>query len=351
VAKVDLTGHLTYIRKQGGPGCWGYATLAIWDVLNEMTVPNPPNLSMNLWLMLHARRDLWTESRTFLTPDGRYRNMAKPNGDPVPGPEWGDNGFFQTFGITTEGTEPHIAGARFIGGFTDEGVNEARYYRLAHEPTSIAISTASFKAALNASKPIRLESGPHVIAILGYDDATQTFTYVDSAGDQAYPAGGFSTFSYAEIDAQQTNWLGRISNAFTIEVIPPPPVPVAEIWVEHAATRLNLNLWLSAEGSAQQKRKIWPPYELLGGDGQPFDTSRTLHYRVPLPRELIWPPEPDGCVVLDLYDSNAIVRGPGGGQVKRLRAAWGHHVIESAQVSGQGPIAFGPNGSLRLTIP
>ena len=115
--------------------------------------------------------------------------------------------------------------------------------------------------------------------------------------------------------------LGKISNAYTIEILPPLPVPVAEIWLRHTTSRLNVRLWLSVVQSGQQKRMIWPPYE-LGADnsGRPFDDSLTLHYRVTLPRESVWPPTAQNQVALDLYDSDVIMRGTGGGEVIALRA-------------------------------
>ena len=355
MAKVDLTKYLTYIRTQGGPGCWGYATLAIWDVMNETRSEHPPNLSMNLWLMQHARRDLWQKKipagvvkGKFQTPDGRYHPIGGSK-DNEKGPEWG---FFQSFGITTEGTEPHIAGTRFTGQITRDGTNEAGNYRLASEPNDIAISTKEFKKQLDKWNPIRVEGGGHVLAVLGYDDAKKTFTFVDSYGDQARGGDGFGAFTYAEIDAKKTKSGHAIHRALTFDVVPPKPVPVAEIWVKHSATRLNVNLWLSVEGSAQQKRKIWPPYELDSYDnGQPFDSSRTLHYRVPLPNETIWPPAAKRRIVLDLYDSNVIERGAGGGELIAFRTMFGSHIVNSKQILGKTPIGFKAYQHRRFAVP
>lgn len=353
MASVDLSEYITYHRVQGGPGCWGYATLACWDVLNEIAAPNAPNLSMNLWLRLHALGDQWRASGVVAVPDGRFLSMRKADGTPVPGPEWGDPPFFNTFGSTTEGTEPHVADLRLIGGFTREGTNEARNYRLAREPAPVAVSTASFKAELNRKHPIRVETSPaagqgHVQAILGYDDATQRFKVLDSAGDQAYGAdGAYHFLAFADADAQQMPGWGRISAAYTIQIVPPRPVPVAEVWIEHDSTRANVDLWLSAGGSPQPKRKIWPAHQT----GEPLpDPSRTLHYKVPLPREIVWPPSPQGRAVLDLYDSNRIASGPGGGRVRAFRAAFGLHVVDSAALAG-GPVAFKAHDHVRLTIP
>lgn len=258
-----------------------------------------------------------------------------------------------TLGITTEGTEPHVADLRLIGDFTHEGTNEARNYRLAGEPTSVGISTASFRAELDQHHPIRVETTPsvgqgHVQAILGYEDATQRFKVLDSSGDRAYGAdGAYHYLAFADADAKRMPGWGPITAAFTIQVVPPKPVPVAEVWIEHDASRANVDLWLSAEGSPQPKRKIWPAHET----GEPLpDPSGTLRYKVPLPREIVWPPSPAGRAVLDLYDSNRTALGPGGGRVRAFRAAFGSHVVDSAALVG-GPIAFSAHDHVRVTIP
>lgn len=59
--------------------------------------------------------------------------------------------------------------------------------------------------------------------------------------------------------------------------------------------------------------------------GRPFDDSRTL--RVPLPREVVWPPKASSRILLDLYDPNAIEREAGGGQVIALRFGGGVSVL------------------------
>jgi len=323
---VDLSKYLSFIRHQGGDGCWGYATLAMWEILNEMQCPYSPTLSMNLWLMLHRRRELWEKQGFIFSPDGRSHKLTNP-----------EFGFFQSFGITTEGTEPTISSGRWIGGFTDEGVNEAQNYRLKSPPLEIEISAKKFKEELALNHPIRLEAGPHVIAIVGYDETKQTFKYVDSAGDQAWQ-GGFSTFTFTEIDNKKV-YLGTISKAYTIEIIPPKPVPVAHIWIEHETRRMNLNLWLGIEDSPLPKRKIWPAWEW----GE--DNSRTLRYTVRLPSELVWPPKLGNRVTLDLYDSGAIE--PSGGTVKAFTVVFGGHIINGAGL----PVKFKAGEHLRLFAP
>jgi len=332
---VDLSKYLSFIRYQAVEGCWGYATCAVWDILNELHCPNSPTISMNLWLMLHRRRDLWEKQKQIKTPDGRFHNMTNP--------EWG---FFQSFGITTEGTEPHISDYRYTGGFTDEGINEAINYRLKSVPTEIEISSINFCKELNLYHPIRLEANPpasqgHVIAIVGYNEVQKTFKYVDDKGDRIQ--GGFDTFTFAEIDNKIIWGNYHLDKAYTIEIIPPRPVPIAHIWIKHNTSRMNLNLWLSIDGSPQPKKKIWPASELQ-------DDSQNLNYNVRLPSEIIWPPSPGNRIVLDLYDSGARWSG-GGGEVIELRAAFGAHIINCTEVLNNGPITFKSGEHRRFYIP
>lgn len=344
---VDLSKYLHFMRFQDGDGCWGYATCAIWDILNELHCPNSPAMSMNLWLMCHRRRDLWemvgnNRKWQFYTPDGKFHSF-------MDGPEFG---FFQDFGNTTEGTEPEAASGRWAGGFTEEGVNEAQNYRLKYFPSEsgsipicpIDISSKKFCEELGKNHPIRMEAKPpnfagHVIAIVGFDDILKTFKYVDSAGNTAIQ-GGFGTLTFAEID-NKTIWGNyHIDKAYTIEVVPPRPVPVARIRIKHSNSRQNINLWVSAEGSPQPKRKIWPSFEW------PNDLIKNLNFNVRLPSEFIWPPSPKNRVILDLYDSGAI--SDGGGEVVGLSAAFGEHIVNSNQVV---PVGFKAGEHLRLYIP
>lgn len=357
---VDLSKYLQYIRYQGGEGCWGYSMLAMWDILNEMHCPNSPNLSMNLWLMLHREREQWSAkwwqdnctkplhyNGKFQTPDGRLHQFET-------GPEYG---LFQTFGITTEGTEPHIGSTRWTGGFTEEGINEAANYRLVASdpdrlnPQSIEISAQSFRQQLDQSYPIRLSAGKHFVAIVGYDEKQKIFKFIDSGGDRAHQ-NGFGTFTFGEIDSKKTNWLGVVASAEIIRIIPPRPVPIVRIGVRHALSRQNINLWLSAEGSPKPKKKIWTAWEL------PEDNSSGLDFKVRVPSEFIWSPSPKNRLLIDLYDSGAIpllVNGnqvPSGGEIFELYAAFGNHVIQCTELREKGGVIKFKTGEHKvLTIP
>lgn len=74
--EVDLSKYLRYIRWQGGDGCWGYSLLSVWDIMNEVACPNSPNLSLNLGLFLHRRRDLWERQGGIYSPDERFHKKG-----------------------------------------------------------------------------------------------------------------------------------------------------------------------------------------------------------------------------------------------------------------------------------
>jgi hypothetical protein len=335
---VNLAKYLRFVRTQGGDGCWGNAGCAVWDILNEIASPNCPNMSMNPWLMIHRRSDLFEvidngKNRLwhFNTPDGRYFTFKG-------GPEYG---FFQSYGNSTEGCEPTIPIGRWVGGFTEEGCNEAQNYRLKGNPATIVISSQSFRTALDKNRPIRLAAGQHWVAIIGYDEVKKLFTYVDSANyaDRT----GFGTLTFADIDQGKAGSIGKIIDAQTWEVIPPRPVPTAIIHIKHKTSRMNMNLWLSLDGNPHPARKIWPAWEW------PEEDRLDLNFKVRLPAGLIWPPSAANRVILDIYDSGAI--GSGGGEIVECYAAFGAHVINCQEVLTKGPIAFKAGEHKRLYIP
>lgn len=328
--EFDLSKYLHYIRWQGGEGCWGYSLLAIWDITNEMKCPFSPNLSLNLGLFLHRRRDLWENQGGINSPDGRFHKKA--------GEKWLD----QSFGVTTEGTEITNPTVRWTGWWTYEGVNEADNYQLASDIKKITVSSSEFVKWLVAGYPIQLEDNGHVIAVVGYNAANQTFKYVNSYGDR-YGENGFSTYTFTEIDNKTGKW-GNLYNAYIIEPIPPKPVSAAQIKVttpKNGGRRINVNLWLSVEDSPLPKRKIWPPCDS-------GDDSRNLHYTVRLPSEFIWPPSPSNRLVLDLYDSGAF--SDSGGTLEGFTASFGGHIVKCSELS-KGPVSFKAREHRRFYIP
>lgn len=349
---VDLGQHLHFVRRQGGSGCFAYALLAAWDIMNEIACPYTPNLAIAPWMFFHRRRDIWEKLGGVVTRDGRFVPLKT-------GPEFG---FFQVFGNPTEGTEmagystnpwcgltnlnvgPSTLKKHPAIGWTTEGINESHEYRLSGWPQPLAkVNSEALVTQLAAGRPMRIEipSQNHYVALVGYNYAAKTFTFVDSAGDRRH-TGGFGTYSFAQIDHPQNPLIGK---AEVINIMPPRPVPAARIRFSHT-DRMNVGLWLSVEGSPIPKRQIWPPPQ-LHDDGDesrhqsrwfPWDdNSNNLHYTVRLPSELMWPPSKGQRLILDLHDSAVITNT--GGQLDEFTAAFGGDVIKCKALD-QGPAQF-----------
>ncbi|MDD9944353.1 MAG: hypothetical protein OXU20_25135 [Myxococcales bacterium] len=360
-AKLDLGQHLHFIRHQGGAGCFAYALLAVWDIMNEMACPYTPNLSLAPYMLLHRRRDIWESRGGAVTRDGRFVSFKV-------GPEYG---FFQEVGNPTLGTEMvgysanpwcgltnlnlgpvALEGSVPTVGWTVEGLNEAPMYRLAGLPKVLPrVTSESLILHLAAGHPMRVQIPSHFLALVGYDLAAKTFTYVDSAGDRKHNAG-FGTVTFAEVDDPKRPYF---SKAEVIDIVSPRPVPAARIRFSHS-NRMNVGLWLSVEGSPIPRRQIWPPpqYHDDGlesrflGHWMPWDdNSRNLHFTVRLPTELIWPPGPNNRLVLDVHDSGAYTTT--GGQLDEFTAAFGGHVVKCDALN-EGPAQFGSHSHHRFFI-
>lgn len=341
--QVDLSKYLFFIRCQDGMGCWGYSSTAMWDIMNEMSCPYSPTLSMRIPLMIFRWKNIWEPKGGLFLPDGRW--VASP--DDPPGE------FERLVGMTTEGTEPtnhHYNEWDLEAGWSREGLNEMSNYRWASEWIPVTISSTSFMNQLAAGHPIRLcilsEGWGHFVAVVGYDRPAQTIKIVDSCGDKAHVAG-FYALSFQQIDANEADGV-RLEHAETFDVVAPRPVPAARIRVMHHDDRANVHLWLNVENSPLPRRKIWPHG---GNDRWPSgwnDNSRNLEFVVRVPSEFVWPPSESNRLVLELYD--AAEYSQTGGSLVTFTAAFGGHVIHCPKLAG-GPLPFGPRGYVTVTIP
>lgn len=190
-------------------------------------LPVLPNLSLNLGLFVHRRRDLWEVPKdsgkgVLQSPDGRYHHIDINAG----------LGLNQSLGVTTEGTEITNPTGRWTGNWTTEGLDEASNYRLngpIQQVPAQTFNSSGFMALLATGRPIQIEIPGHVIAIIGYDVPAKTFTFVDTLGDRGH-ADGFGTYPFASIDAGQHDG-DKFGRAFIIDPVPPRPVPAARIRV------------------------------------------------------------------------------------------------------------------------
>ncbi len=338
--QVDLSKYLYYVRKQWG-GCWGYSMLAVWDIMNEIACPYSPNLSFRLWRTLHSRLGLSKKAGGVFSPDGRFHKIKGG------GLEWGKHPFFQTFGCTTEGTEPTLHGHPSLWqdtGWSREGINEADNYRLEAEPRKIQVDSSEFIRWLSDFHPIRVSGGVHVVAVVGFDRIAETFKFVNSAGDK-WNGDGYGTFTFNQLDNHEHLWFlgGPIGDAQILKkwrkVAAPRPVPAARIAFAHS-DRANVQLWLSVEDSPHPRSKIWSH----GWD----DNSRNLSLTVRLPDEFIWPPSQRNRLILDLFDTGEFSKG--GGTLKEFTAAFGGHTVSCSALSKMA-VSFGTREHLRFTIP
>lgn len=374
---VDLSPHLRFIRSQTGLGCWGYATLACWDIMNDMACPYSPNLSMRLWLWLFqdrpflkhtCDRGVWAVQDTGVvkTPAGytvpvdsspEFSSSALPQflqtlppvwhtiawpfvPDPAMPGTYRYPSFFSVFGNTTEGADRTRA-AYHVSGLSKENEAEAVNFRLKGDPQKIPLTTQAFITALASGHPIRIAGGNHVMAVVGYDDTVvpPVFKFVNSWGD-AWGDGGYGTFTFDTLsNGQAVNGLNApIREALTFEIEVPKPVPVARIHLRHT-NRANVHLWLSVQGTAR-KMKIWPQ------EWDEHNQGRDLHFTVPLPTWLRWPPVPGQALKLELLDTGEYSNS--GGSLVEFTIAFNNTVIPHPTLLA-GPKAFAPGGLISLS--
>jgi hypothetical protein len=369
---VDLSRYLRYIQAQpvGGGGCWGDTALMIWDIMNEMACPNSPNLSMKLWLNFFDRQDLWVKKDEICSPDWDDESLLHPikynchkiltrtlpNGEVTNAV---DNWLFQSFGNTTEGTEMAFGTCPYYGPYpyidwTREGTLEAGNYKLKFPPHFVEErSPDCFIGLLARGYPISVGLGApegvgHVIGIVGYDKSSETFKYVNPWGDH-WGIGGFATLTFEEVANRKLisfpfeNW--TIDDAFTYEIIPPKPVPVAKIsFSAGTGVRRDVELWLSIEDRFGRPifRRIWRR--------EVDDACHKLSYTVCLPREFRWPPAGRNRIRLDLYNVCQILSDDKNAELTEFTAAFGVNTVKSSDLN-LGPIKCKPGERITAYVP
>ena len=309
--KVDYTALIPFIREQGGYGCGMYSGAACWDIQNESFCPYSPNLSVN--------RQLWGWSR-------ELRKEAIP-GIGVNYQSLTD--YLINFGNPTEGTE--LTNSDAVQWPTDEGSYEAPNYRLSSPNTPVKVDINEFKTWLTKG-PLRVSIwGNHFVALIGYDDNTQRFKFVNSWGDQ-WGENGYGYVSYSNLNKE-------IQSGEYLNIIPPKSIPSAKIRFSHTY-RQSVYLWIGIENRPSAKR-IWP-------NGQIQDISKNLTLTVTLPRGFVWPPGPGNRLCLDVYDCG--VPYESGGELHEFTATFCGQTFPCAQLA-KSPIHITPYQVSRIYIP
>ena len=187
--RVDYSDDITYIRCQNsGPGCPTFATLYIADVLNEFQHPFTPDLSWRF-----AERT-WDEAVNNLiltqhiqeVPDMLDATFSPGVASEGLCPSWSD---YLTIVPPNNPALVPLKGAKMYWDPAPEAAakEEAQIYKF-HVSAGITPDVDTLKTLLLTHGPVWGSggwwwNGAHVMAFVGYDDATQQFKLVDSAGD------------------------------------------------------------------------------------------------------------------------------------------------------------------------
>lgn len=310
---IDYSPLIAFVREQGGYSCGMQAAAACWDILNEKVTPFSPNVSVNRMIWLWKWIDL--DRQPVTGHDGRtYTSVLD---------------YEMAVGVPTEGSE--LTNTDAVQWPTEVGNGECANFRVAGPSIPIPVNEVELKKHL-AVGPIRVVIWHHhFVALVGYDDATRRFTFVNSWGDQ-WGDRGFGYVEYARLSQE-------IQGAERYTVVAPKSVPVARLSLTHTH-RQSVFLWLGVEGQPAPKR-IWPT-------GQLQDVSRGLTFTATLPAGVTWPPAPGRRVYLDIYDCG----GPyeSGGDLHSLQVAFGGQVLTSAQLAS-GVLHFPPHVMTRVYVP
>jgi hypothetical protein len=319
-SKVDYSSLIPFVRHQGAYGCGMNAGSACWDIMNEKICPYSPNISVN--------RQIWAWARIL---------HKFEHGDTI------DMGVFDYFGVEyktldeylikfgcpTEGTE--LTDSDGVRWPTLDGDYEAPNYKMASPPSPVKVDVNEFKMWL-AKGPLRVTIwGNHFVAVIGYDDVTQRFIFINSWGDQ-WGDNGFGYVEYSKLNQE-------VQGAEFFTFVPSKSVPSARIKFTHSY-RQDIYLWIGVEGRPYAKR-IWP-------NEQRQDGSKNLTLTVTLPRGFIWPPEPGNRLYLDVFDSGG--RYETGGEMIEFIAAFCGQTFKCNQLS-TGSVHFNPHQNVRFYIP
>jgi hypothetical protein len=262
--KLDYSENIKYVRHQGAYACGMNAIAACWDIMNERSTAYCPNMSVN--------RQIWAWE-ICLKKDQIVKLLQGINHSPnsVPGNAWQSSlhvasaqeflnclhtdygtkyssveDYLMNYGCPTEGTE--LTDSDAVRWPTLEGNYEVSNYRIKALPRPISVDINEFKTKLKDG-PLRVAIwNNHYVALVGYDDTSQRFKFVNSWGDQ-WGDHGFGYVNYANLKKE-------IQGAQQYTFIPPKSVPSARVSFSHSR-RQNVSLWIGIEGKASAKQ-IWP---------------------------------------------------------------------------------------------
>lgn len=275
-AAVDWSRFCTLIRDQGTTStCIVQALAACVDILKERERRFSPNNSA--WFIAYV---YWVCQTHELPPDPRF-----------PGPVDGQGGVLVHNGCCSEssyssrknyvpanptaGTPIHMAPP------PDAAVTEAAGSKIAAHPVHDGPTLIALKYFLSKG-PVWEMCGGHAMCFVGYNDATQQFKLVDSAGDRAN--GGFRYWSYSEITALLPGM--RISPLINAHTPSTSYEFVGRIRFRHEVARGLVRVLVGTSTSGEVE--VWPtPDVFMNGDKS---QHLTLTFPLPAFAAAHWPP-------------------------------------------------------------
>jgi hypothetical protein len=279
----DYSKYVTFIRQQASGGCGTMASLSVLDILKERERPYSPDFSYRFAEYVYNLPGSGMDQMKVLRESGCCSEASLPSKYDPPG-----------------AAAPSAA-----------DYEEARMYRIASSSKPKKPSSAAeLKKLLWVHGPLFAcgdtpgsATNGHCFAVIGYDDASQSFTIVNSFGD-TWGNGGMMAMPYANVanpPPQQTSprisYVTYVTNAPTRYSAHPY---TARVRIHHDTLRRKLTVRLGVEG--QTPSVVW---DTPNGSGPILDSSRDLKLDFPMPRYAarFWPPSEKNQWYLEVTDS------------------------------------------------
>ena len=295
---VDYQPYVTFLRHQTGGGCGMYTTMQITDILKEMEFAYTPDLSLRFPdfvynCRLHFGYCNITEGRPLdpRVPDGSTdQTIILQDFGSVPETDFPTN-YDPYYPVMWNASYPK-----------DWVFQEAQNYRLGPWFEDLYHPTVDqTREWLNDYGPLALSNmipltenpkdTPHVLTLLGYNDSTKQFKYLNQWGGGSPPNEGIGFIDYDTFADKSNNMsFNTRIRAFQNQKTPLIHPYVARINITHPHGRYNLIVKMGVEGKSQlivwdQNNHLYYPYS-------PIDTLQQLTIDVPLPdyASTYWPP-------------------------------------------------------------
>lgn len=309
---VDYSPFATLIRCQGSGGCGGMSVMHITDILKEMEYPYTPDLSGGF---MHY---------VFNAGAGNFRNghgeVYKDTRIPV---FLNQVGVMEKYGSCPETSLPSNYDLPAGLGLSTR-LNSTVYPSNLHFEDAKRYRIAVPAGCQNAQKPrsadeikqLLFDHGPlllhnliaqHVTALVGYNDDTRTFKYIDSAIPDTVELDYDRFMSQFSGNSGSVNWF---ANAPSVS----PDRYTARIRVRHNQFRRDLVVGAGVDG--------WPPVMVWNRPGRlnVVDNAKELYIDIPLPAyaENFWPPRPPFRWYVCVRDHSSGATGQQAGTIKEF---------------------------------